>query len=342
MKKIQGCNILADLAFNDNYKKIILPVQKDLELFEETILKYFSKQEKEQKGEYSQILPIIKEFLSNKGKRLRPVLIFLFARALGKDVDSECIKLAVINELIHNATLIHDDIIDCAAIRRGKKTLNFDYDSKLAVLAGDYLLSEVLNIMSDISDDEIRKLHSKAVSKIILGELNQYFNRFKLFSIEDYVKKSKDKTARLFEAGLLSVYYSLKDDINYPEEIKDNIKNFADNFGIGFQILNDIENFNTPDKVNEDAHNGDFSAPFIYYAQQKLGNETAAINNIALAVKTIRQDKNCDALPKSKKLAQNYLNLAIENISFLEDNLYKKAIIDLCNLYSGKINSNDG
>ena len=106
--------------------------------------------------------------------------------------------------------------------------------------------------------------------------------------------------------------------------------------------MNDIENFNTPDKVNEDAHNGDFSAPFIYYAQQKLGNETAAINNIALAVKTIRQDKNCDALPKSKKLAQNYLNLAIENISFLEDNLYKKAIIDLCNLYSGKINSNDG
>ena len=245
MKKIQGCNILADLAFNDNYKKIISLVQKDLELFEETILKYFSKHKKEQKGEYSQILPIIKEFLSNKGKRLRPVLIFLFARALGKDVDSECIKLAVINELIHNATLIHDDIIDCAAIRRGKKTLNFDYDSKLAVLAGDYLLSEVLNIMSDISDDEIRKLHSKAVSKIILGELNQYFNRFKLFSIEDYVKKSKDKTARLFEAGLLSVYYSLKDDINYPEEIKDNIKNFADNFGIGFQILNDIENFNT-------------------------------------------------------------------------------------------------
>ena len=89
MKKIQGCNILADLAFNDNYKKIILPVQKDLELFEETILKYFSKHEKEQKGEYSQILPIIKEFLSNKGKRLRPVLIFLFARALGNDVTYE-------------------------------------------------------------------------------------------------------------------------------------------------------------------------------------------------------------------------------------------------------------
>lgn len=313
------------MSFSEQYKSIIEPVSADFVLLDEKISDYFSKKE----GENNQILPIIKEFVSNNGKRLRPTLIFLLVRALNKEVDSFCLKNAMACEFIHNATLIHDDIIDCSLIRRGKKTLNFDYDSKLAVLAGDYLLSEVLKMLSSVDNEKIRTVYSKAVSKMVLGELHQYFNRFKLLSIEKYIEKSRDKTARLFEAGLMSAYLFENDN---PVNL-DCVKSFGKNFGIAFQILNDLENLDNPEKINEDVQNGDYSAPLIYFAKEKYGEESDTLNNPSIAIKQL---KNSGAIEKTKELAQYYLNSAIENTAFLEDNLYKRAILDLCNLYASK------
>lgn len=313
------------MSFSEKYKSIIEPVSADFVLLDEKISDYFSKKE----GENNQILPIIKEFVSNNGKRLRPALIFLLVRALNKEVDSFCLKNAMACEFIHNATLIHDDIIDCSLIRRGKKTLNFDYDSKLAVLAGDYLLSEVLKMLSSVDNEKIRTVYSKAVSKMVLGELHQYFNRFKLLSIEKYIEKSRDKTARLFEAGLMSAYLFENDN---PVNL-DCVKSFGKNFGIAFQILNDLENLDNPEKINEDVQNGDYSAPLIYFAKEKYGEESDTLNNPSIAIKQL---KNSGAIEKTKELAQYYLNSAIENTAFLEDNLYKRAILDLCNLYASK------
>lgn len=313
------------MSFSEQYKSIIEPVSADFVMLDEKVSDYFSKKE----GENNQILPIIKEFVSNSGKRLRPALIFLWVHALNKEVDSFCIKNAMACEFIHNATLIHDDIIDCSLIRRGKKTLNFDYDSKLAVLAGDYLLSEVLKMLSSVDNEKIRTVYSKAVSKMVQGELHQYFNRFKLLSIEKYIEKSRDKTARLFEAGLMSAYLFENDN---PVNL-DCVKSFGKNFGIAFQILNDLENLNSPEKINEDVQNGDYSAPLIYFAKEKYGDEVDTLNSPSIALKQL---KNSDAVQKTMALAKYYLNSAIENTAFLEDNLYKRAIIDLCNLYASK------
>ena len=310
--------------FNEKYKKIISPVQQDLNKLDGYFDSYFSRRA----NESNEILPIIKDFLENKGKRLRPVLIFLFLRALNRDVTDFHYKLAMANELIHNATLIHDDIIDCSLMRRGEKTINFNYDSKLAVLAGDYLLSEVLKMLSDVEDKNIRKIHSDAVSKLINGELNQYFHRFKLLSIEKYIEKSKDKTARLFEAGLVSAYiYNSANNDNTED-----VRKFALNFGIGFQIINDLENLNNSEKINEDVRNGDYSAPLIFFAHEKYGTDVKTLNNTNQVLKQI---KTTQAIQKTKELAKYYINSAIENVSFLEDNLYKQAIIDLCSIYTG-------
>ncbi len=314
-------NILLDSDFLSQYKNIIQIIQDDLDILN----KYFETNLFLSENQGRQIVPILKEFFSCNGKRIRASLIFLLTKSLGRNTDEFYYKLALSNEIIHNATLIHDDIIDCSILRRGRNTLNFDYDSKLAVLAGDYLLSVVLKLLAKVDDSAIRELHSEAVSKIITGELEQYFNRFKLFSIDDYIEKSKNKTARLFETGLVSCYLYE----NQAPVHCENIRNFALNFGIAFQIDNDLKNFADEEKMNEDITNGDYSAPLIYYAEEKKISE---IRNSKHVLKDI---KNTKAIDKTKALKNYYINLAIENICFLEDNQYTRAIKNLCRLYTG-------
>ena len=310
--------------FKSEYKKIFDCVCENMQTLDKYFENYFLIKAKEDKK--NQILPILNEFLSQKGKRIRSMLVFLLTKALGKEITDCHYKLALCDELIHNATLIHDDIIDCSLYRRGQKTLNFDYDSKLAVLAGDYLLCEVLKILASFADERIRNIHSNTMSDLIKGELCQYFNRFKILSIEEYIEKSKNKTAKLFEAGVFSSSY-----LNgcTDNEIK-SLTGFALNFGIAFQIQNDLDNFENPQKINEDIENGDYGAPLIFFAQEKYGENVSFLNNIKQALKQL---KNTDAIEKTKQLKISYINSAIENISFLEDNLYKTALIDLCKLY---------
>lgn len=314
--------------FSKKYKEIIQPLKNDFQLLDKSFENYFSGLTTPE--EKNEIILILKDFFSKKGKRIRSALIFLITRALGKNVDDFCLNIAIATELIHNATLIHDDIIDCASIRRGKQTLNFEHDSKLAVLAGDYLLTEAINILSTINEDnkgeQIRKIYTDCLSSLVKGELKQYFNRFKLLKIEDYIEKSQAKTGKLFEASIVVTY--LRNDENNCKNIE-KIKNFALNFGIMFQIKNDLDNLCYPEKISEDINNGDYSAPIIFWAQEKkLKNDT--LPSPELIQKQLNQS---EAIEKTKALLNYYSNKAIENISFLEDNLYKQTIIELCKLF---------
>jgi len=193
--------------FSKNYNNIIKLVENDFSRLETFFENHFELQKTESNKNH--IIPIVKDYFSTKGKRIRSAMIFLLTRAFDKEIDKDTIKLALAQEFIHNATLIHDDIIDCSVARRGKKTLNFEHDSKLAVLAGDYLLTEAMKLLysfeSEAKYEKIRHLHTQCLSEIVCGELTQYFHRFKILPIEQYVEKSKAKTAKLFEAGLTSV-----------------------------------------------------------------------------------------------------------------------------------------
>lgn len=316
--------ILDKIAFKEEYQKIKQLVSEDFEKLDNYFESYFYNQNNEKNR--NPIFPILSEFFSAKGKQIRSLLIFLITRAMNQSIEDFHYKLAFAIELIHNATLIHDDIIDCSLIRRGQKTLNFDYDSKLAVLSGDFLLCEVLRVINGFENENIRNLHVKVMSEMINGEISQYFNRFKVGTIENYIEKSKAKTARLFEAALLScVFYGTSS----QEEIK-NISKFAIAFGTAFQIFNDLDNFDDSDKVNEDIENGDYSAPLIYFAQEKGKDILQPLIN---SKQVIKQLKNTAAIEKTQQLAYSYIDLAIENLLFLEDNQYRRALISLCNLY---------
>lgn len=268
------------------------------------------------------ITTVLSDYFSKKGKRIRPVLIFLLVKALGFSADESIYKLAFADEMIHNATLMHDDIIDSSPTRHGKTTINQAYDSKLAVLAGDYLLSLALKALSSFENSEIIKIHTDSISNIINGEISQYFEREKLLSIEEYIEKSKNKTAELFKAGLVSAAVICETE---TENIK-NIENFALNFGTAFQIHNDLADA-IEENGGEDFKNATYTAPWIYYFAENHDVKTKML-------------KNTSAVHKTQDLIDSYISRAIENINFLGDNQFKQGIINLCNLFKGQKSAN--
>ena len=120
----------------------------------------------------SEISENIKNFIFAKSKRIRPSLIFLTAKALNIDVSENVLKLACAVEIIHNATLIHDDIIDNAQKRRGKLSLNRQIGNNLSVLSGDILLSIAMHQLTSLNNCEIFKIFSSALQKMCTGEIN--------------------------------------------------------------------------------------------------------------------------------------------------------------------------
>lgn len=304
------------MNFALRYKKIIEPVSIELDAFE----KYFN----ERFSNYnSRINPVLSEYFSSKGKLLRPALIFILTRALDKKVSDLHFKLAFSDEMIHNATLIHDDIIDCSKLRRGQATLSFKYDSKLAVLAGDYLLSMALGALSSFEEKRIVETHSDSIGRLIGGEIEQYFERGELLSIDDYIEKSKNKTAELFRAGLCSACI-----LNGNSELYPVVEQFALNFGVAFQIHNDLQDvISSGSKSEEDINNGIYTAPWIYYLDEK---KLKKVDNVENSIKNLR---NSGAIAKTRDLIGFYIDKAIENLECLRDNQYKQVLIDISRLY---------
>ncbi len=319
------------MDFSSEYNRIISNINEDLVSFED----YFDSCLFDLENPVNSVL---REYFSNKGKRIRSALIFILTRALGFDIKEPQYKLAFANEMIHNATLIHDDIVDDSSVRRDIQTLNAKYTDKLAVLTGDYLLSKALESLSSLENIEIYNIHTSSMLNIVNGELEQYFERYKPVSIEEYIEKSKNKTAELFKAGLCSAAV-LCDVRAYYE----NIENFAINFGIAFQIHNDLKDiYSECEKSKEDLKNGIYTAPWIYYMEENNIDHNVAHNVKIMndVEKSITELKNSQAVSKTQSLIDNYLDKAIENIAFLEDNQYKQAMVELCKLYRGLKSAN--
>lgn len=299
------------MDFLSRYNEIISCIKGELESFD----RYF---ESELLEERTQITPVLDRYFANKGKRIRTALIFLLTKALGSDVGEAQFKLAFADEMIHNATLIHDDIVDESLTRRGEETINAGYDNKLAVLAGDYLLALALKALSSLENLEVHNIHSSSMLNIINGEISQYFKRDEIPTIEEYIEKSKNKTAELFRTGLCSAALLCEKSENYT-----NIEDFAINFGIAFQIHNDLK------ELAEDIKNGIYTAPLIYYLQEKTP-EDFSLGGL----------ENSRAIDKTQDLINICLERAIENISFLEDNQYKHSMIELGKLHRGLNSAN--
>lgn len=271
------------------------------------------------------------DYLCSKSKRIRPVLVFLFAKAMGIDLDDKVYHLACSVELVHNSTLVHDDILDNADTRRGKVSLNYKLGNNLSVLAGDILLSVALRELVKCDSVEAIDAFSESIYLMCKGEINQNFTIGKLPTMEEYIQKSEYKTAELFKAPLTSLC------LIKNKSAKDNVLSFARNFGIAFQIKDDLLNIlkNDPTKpVMSDIHNGIYTAPVLF-----LNNDINCVSELSEDQIIEKLQANRKYIEKTVDLIKEYADKAIEAISFIEDNQYKQEIIKLTkNLYEAGIN----
>ncbi len=244
------------------------------------------------------------KFLNAPSKRIRSLVTILFLRASKMYLLPSHYELLASVELIHNASLVHDDVIDESKLRRNRQTLNDKFDNQLAVISGDYLIGIALEKLVKIGSLPVLDVFAKTLQNMCKGEVNQYFNRFKKTDLESYIEKSTQKTALLFESALKSAILLAEE--NYDEKISE----FALNFGLAFQIRDDLLNVMKKDKSKAmtDVDDGIYNAPLI-----------------------LSDDIN-DGIEKTKDLLNNYVNCAKQCIQDLGDSPYKKALIDLLEL----------
>ena len=308
------------------YKEILDHFNKDLDLVNYEIKSLLSKNNTELNEDMS-------SFLFSKSKRLRPLILFLTKDALNAPDNDNIVKLAAALELLHSATLLHDDIIDDAKLRRLKPTINHRYNSKMAVLSGDYLLSLSLKLLCDIGLPEIFCYFSENTLNICRGEINQFFNRGKLVTIEEYLEKSKNKTSSLFMAGAKSLIYLINEKM---QKIPDNIqKAFLDyilSFSLAFQIYDDIENFQNEntEKISSDAENGIYTLPYLYISQQNHSCDIINFKN-----EKLNKELYNDALNFSKEYLNKTLDKAKNSLKITR-NIYKtELLIKLTEVFKG-------
>lgn len=287
-------------------------IDSDLKNFNDTLSKTINKN--------NEISKNINDFLNSKSKRIRPYIIFLFTRALNKEVTESIMHLAIGTELIHNATLIHDDIIDNARTRRGKDSLNIQLGNSLSVLAGDYLMGYALEELIKCNNNEIISFFAKSLIEMCNGEINQQNSLNRLPTLDEYIEKSKNKTAQLFIAALKSLCT-----IELKEHEKEIIE-FALNFGIAFQLKDDLLNIYAADSSKpllNDIQEGIYTLPVIILAKYK------DIKNLKKDEIIYEITSNKHIKEESQKIIEKYTSKAIDSLSFIKDNQYKDKLTEL-------------
>lgn len=302
------------MTFEEKYNNIKNVVKEDFIFLEEDIKSLFV-----DKNPLNEQLLV---FLTAPSKRLRPLIASLFLRSILKEISKPQLEVFTAIELIHNATLIHDDVIDNSSKRRKVDTINSKFDNDLAVVAGDFLLSLALEKIIKTKSVEVLEIFTNALKHTCLGEINQYFTKFKITSLEDYIEKSKNKTALLFQTGVLAGL-SLSDK-NGNKELRQAALDFTQNFGIAFQIRDDLINITRADELKphmNDIKSGVYTAPVIFACQEnpKMLENEDFINSL----------KETDGIEKTKDLMDNYFDKSIFALKNIEDNKYKKALIEL-------------
>ena len=267
--------------------------------------------------------------LDTGGKKLRALLTLGSAKMCGYSKGTRDINLAACVELIHAATLMHDDVIDNGSIRRGKKTLNKIWDNHSSILVGDYLLSRCFEMMVEDGNLEVLKLLSSTSSKIAQGEVLQLQHQGEVDMLEEtYLKIISAKTAELFAAAT-KVGAILS---NMKNKEKEALEFYGRNLGLTFQIADDTLDYNSElklfgKKIGQDFYEGKITLPIILLFQKSNDQEKEKLKNIFSKDKRSDDDLNYTlTLIKKNNIvkacylkAQHYINLASNSLSVFDD-----------------------
>ncbi len=273
------------------------------------------------------------------GKRLRALLTLGTAKLCGYTKGSRDVNLAACVELIHNATLMHDDVIDEGVVRRGKETLNRVWNNHSSVLVGDYLLSRCFEMMVEDGNIEVLQLLSSTSSKIAQGEVLQLQHKGEVDMLEEtYLKIISAKTAELFAAA--TKVGAILSNSNKKE--KDALEFYGRNLGLTFQIADDTLDYNAElklfgKKIGQDFFEGKITLPIILlYQKLEIEEKNNLINMFSKDTRDKDDlDKTIASINKHKIInecyqkAQHYINLASNSLSVFEDTKEKEILKNL-------------
>lgn len=273
------------------------------------------------------------------GKRLRALLTLGSAKLCGYSKGSRDVNLAACVELIHGATLMHDDVIDEGIIRRGKETLNEIWGNHSSVLIGDYLLSRCFEMMVEDGNLEVLKLLSSTSSKIAQGEVLQLQHKGEVDMLEEtYLKIISAKTAELFAAS--TKVGAILSDVDNKE--KDALEFYGRNLGLTFQIADDTLDYNSELKmfgktVGQDFFEGKITLPIILLFQKLDLIEKENLKKIFIKEirdkddfeKTISLIKKYKIIEECYQKAQHYINLASNALTVFEESKEKNIFKNL-------------
>lgn len=273
------------------------------------------------------------------GKRMRPALVFLVSRATAelvglKELTMEHRRLAEIIEMIHTASLIHDDVLDDSDIRRGKETVHQLYGTRVAVLAGDFMFAQSSWYLANLENLEVIKLISQVIKDFASGEIKQASSLFDCDTeLEEYLIKSYYKTASLIAAstkgaGIFS---------GVDSSISQKMYEYGKNLGLSFQVIDDILDFTQSAEqlgkpAGSDLVKGNLTAPVIFALEKEpklreiIESEFSEPGSLDEAIALI---KSCGGIGRAQELAEEKADLAIQNLQCLPQSPFRVALEDM-------------
>ncbi|KAK4852242.1 hypothetical protein QYF36_022318 [Acer negundo] len=273
------------------------------------------------------------------GKRMRPALVFLVSRATAelvglKELTKEHRRLAEIIEMIHTASLIHDDVLDESDMRRGKETVHQLYGTRVAVLAGDFMFAQSSWYLANLENLQVIKLISQVIKDFASGEIKQASSLFDCdVELDEYMLKSYYKTASLIAASTKGAAIFSGVDNNVSNQMYE----YGKNLGLSFQIVDDILDFTQSAEqlgkpAGSDLAKGNLTAPVIFALEKEpklreiIESEFCETGSLDEAIKLV---KSCGGIERAQELAKKKADLAIQNLQGLRRSAFRVALEEM-------------
>lgn len=284
----------------------------------------------------------ILELLYSGGKMLRPSFVIL-ASKFGEYDKEKSRALASVVEMFHMATLVHDDIIDEATLRRGKETIQSKYGKNYAVYIGDYLFCICFKVLAQVGSLDSVKLDTRTMSRICMSEIDQMNSRFdKNVSVKKYLKRASGKTAELFS---LSFYIGASES-GCSKKMSRLFWEIGHNIGMAFQVIDDILDYTGSDEgigknSANDLKQGIYTLPLILALENKpsdllelLQREEYSEDDVAEVINLVNK---YDGVEKARSIAHKYTNKAYKQIKLLPENEYREILLEITRMLLDRV-----
>jgi octaprenyl-diphosphate synthase len=279
---------------------------------------------------------IAEYIVSGGGKRMRPALVLMAAKAMGYQGDKHH-ELAAVVEFIHTATLLHDDVVDESALRRGRETANALFGNAASVLVGDFLYSRAFQMMVGVGSMRVQEVLADATNVIAEGEVLQLMNCHNADTeVEDYLQVIRFKTAKLFQAAArLGAILG-----GATPAVEDGLARYGMHLGTAFQLVDDILDYSGEEaeigkNLGDDLAEGKPTLPLIHVLKHGTPEQAACVRRAIeeggreMFPQVLAAVKASGALEAARSHAQAEAKIAVEAIAQLPASIYKNALIEL-------------